>query len=358
MTIEEFIAGAKADLGDFVRESGVILYSSPKTLKVGNVYLLGINPGADPDGLDDPDIETHLDKLASSDTNRYIDGEWDRGRIGTDPFQLRVVWLLRSLGLDPRDVCSSNLIFRRSDGQGTSGYPETAYRCWPVHQRILSIVQPKMIICLGNLPFDYVTSRGSSESPQAEEFPSGHGSWQCRSARVHLESRSIDIVRLPHLRRYRVIGKQPVVDWMRKKLLFPPPLDTHQIHAIQHSSSILSPAQTSSPVSSPTVPGNADHRYQAPWNGIDGYIVLTGEPFSARGARGRAWDTLRSRNWIAVRDWIPIAKRAGNTGCGRGDLEILCNDRRATVIVDSMGKQMYPATTAPRKWERPARSRS
>ena len=90
--VEQFVADAKADLGDFVRESGLVLSSSPKTLKPGVAYLVGINPGADPDGLDDPDIEAHLDKLASTYMNRYLDGEWDRGRIGQDKFQLRVVW--------------------------------------------------------------------------------------------------------------------------------------------------------------------------------------------------------------------------------------------------------------------------
>ena len=81
ITIEDYVAGAKADLGDFVRESGVVLYSSPKTLKPGEVYLLGLNPGPASD-CDDRDIEAHLNKLPSTDINSYLDAEWDRGKPG------------------------------------------------------------------------------------------------------------------------------------------------------------------------------------------------------------------------------------------------------------------------------------
>jgi hypothetical protein len=45
MTIEDFVVGAKADLGDFVRETGLVLYSFSKTLRPGEAYLLGVNPG-------------------------------------------------------------------------------------------------------------------------------------------------------------------------------------------------------------------------------------------------------------------------------------------------------------------------
>lgn len=356
--VEQFIADAKADLGEFVRESGSVLYSSPKTLKPGDVYLLGINPGADPDGLDDPNIEDHLDKLPSTDMNSYLDGEWDRGRIGQDPFQVRVVWLLQSLGYDPREVCASNLIFSRSHGQGGSGYPATADRCWPVHQRIFRIVQPKLVICLGNLPFDYITGR-SGYNGLHEEVPSGHGDWQCRAQRVNIEGRLTDVVSVPHLSRYNVIGNPAVAKWIKTKLQVPPVAsrNAEPVPPQTRSTTVQPPKSLAAAqiVSRPVAPTpKAEQGYQIPWDGISGHIVLTGAYFSARGARGRAWETLRTRNWIPVRDWILTAKKTGNEGCGRGDLDILCSDKwRAVVIVDAAGKQLHPPTTGPVYHKRP-----
>ena len=129
ITPEPFALEAQSLLGDFVRQSGCILYSSATTLRPGAVYLIGLNPGVDPDGLDDPDIQAHIKNLPSKGSNSYIDAEWDRGRPGQDKFQRRVVWLLQSLGYNPREVCASNLIFRRSSGEADCGYPETAHRC-------------------------------------------------------------------------------------------------------------------------------------------------------------------------------------------------------------------------------------
>jgi hypothetical protein len=241
MRIEQFIAGAKADLGDFVHESGVVLYSSASTLRAGDIYLLGINPGLDRAGKDGPDIKAHLDKFASQNTNSYLDSEWRPGRIGQHPFQLRVVWLLRSLGFDPREVCACNLIFRRSHGEHDCGYPATADSCWPVHQRILRIVQPKLIICVGRLPFDYIIARaGYRCAPR--EFPSGHGDWQCRAAQVQVEGHLTEVVYLPHFGRYNIVGKQDVVAWIREKLTVPPCMEPHAASVAPHTSSTPKPS--------------------------------------------------------------------------------------------------------------------
>ena len=312
---EQFIADAKVDLGDFVRQSGLVLYSSPKTLKPGDVYLLGLNPGLDRAGSDGPDIEDHLDKLGSTDTNSYLDGEWLHGRRGLHIFQLRVVWLLGNLGFDPRDVCASNLIFRRSRGEGDCGYPEAANRCWPVHRRILRIVQPKLVICLGNLPFKYVISRaGHNGSPK--EFAGGHGNWQCRAAHVQIEGRQTDVVRIPHLRRYNIIGKTTVVEWIKKKLVVLT-VASRDVALPQTPSAPVPPPRSFPVPPTPAAPtSKVEDYYHVPWNHSDGYIILTGKPFSAKGARGAAWETLRTRNGISVESWTPIAKKAGNAGCG------------------------------------------
>jgi hypothetical protein len=343
ITPEQFALEAQSLLGDFVRQSGCILYSSATTLRPGAVYLIGLNPGLDPDGLDDPDIQAHIKNLPSKASNSYIDAEWDRGRPGQDKFQRRVVWLLQSLGYNPREVCASNLIFRRSSGEADCGYPETAHRCWPVHRLILRTVRPRLILCLGNRPYEYLVQQADSVAT-GESFPSGHGDWTCQALRLCIEGQPTTVVRLPHFSRYDIIGKRAVIEWIAKLSLS------------ASAASLPKPLRGSEPqvprVSSPLVPPRVQgDQFAISWDGETGYIVLTGVPFSAGGARGRAWATLPGRNGVPVRDWIPLAKRVGNSGCGKGDLKLLC-DRRAVVIVDRSGLQIHPPTSTPKYWKR------
>jgi hypothetical protein len=217
MELDDFIRAVKGDLAQVLDRSGRVLYSSVDTLKPGDLYLLGLNPGPDRDGIDGRDIAENLERLPRESTNCYLDGCWDPGRPGQDKLQRRVVWLLDSLGYDPRGICASNLIFMRSAGEHDCGYPQSADICWPVHRRILSIVKPKMILCFGGLPFEYLLHLPGGVAA-VETFPSGHFTWQCRAALKQVAGRWVAIVSVPHLSRYDIIGKLSVVGWIQQRM--------------------------------------------------------------------------------------------------------------------------------------------
>jgi hypothetical protein len=217
MALNEFIAAARTDLADILSFGGRILYSSADTLRPGVLYLLGLNPGADPDGLDYRNIGESLDLLPLKTTNSYVHEKWDeRAEPGDDKLQRRVRWLLESLDLETCTVCATNLIFARSDGEAGCGYPRLADKCWPVHEKILGIVQPQAILCFGNLPFDYIQKRGGRGS--VSTYPSGHGDWQCRSVRAQVAGRWVNVVGVPHLSRYDICGKTGVVSWIKNEM--------------------------------------------------------------------------------------------------------------------------------------------
>ena len=100
---------------DMSGDSGALLYGERFTLKRGPLYLLGTNPG----GREGPSLKDQL----RQDVNAYLDEQWSwRGHLceqGKHPLQRRVIALLGSLGLQPRDVCAANLIFKRT--QKTTG---------------------------------------------------------------------------------------------------------------------------------------------------------------------------------------------------------------------------------------------
>ena len=214
--IDNLLAFSQTQLQPIAHRSGRILYSGAHTLKTGPIYLLGLNPGGNPDTHNDT-VSSSLAELSTRTDNAYLDESWQyRGRpyrIGESPLQKRVCWLLIQLGQNARNVCASNLIFTRSKSAEGSGYPETADLCWPVHEKIIAIVRPKIIIAFGNSgesPYNFLYSKlqGNNE----RRFPSGHGHWFCAS---FVSSSGATVVGLPHLSRYAVNNHTRVAEWVR-----------------------------------------------------------------------------------------------------------------------------------------------
>lgn len=115
--IDGFQEFCRAQLRDILPASGNILYSSASTLKPGDIYLLGLNPGGDPCEIKHT-VKDTIGQMPMKDSNSYLDESWShRGKrldIGQAPLQKRVDWLLTSIGLQTRSVCASNLIFQRT----------------------------------------------------------------------------------------------------------------------------------------------------------------------------------------------------------------------------------------------------
>jgi|AntAceMinimDraft_11_1070367.scaffolds.fasta_scaffold00918_6 hypothetical protein len=208
---------AKKALSDVLSESGSILYSSHETLKSGDVYLLGFNPG----GAGGKPVEQSINSMLTNTDNSYLDESWENHNgvwaNGKAPLQKRVQWILESLRLNTRDVCASNLIFLQSREASDISY-SLAEQCWPVHEAILNIIKPKLIIAFGNSaisPYGYLQSMLGGK---AEYFPSGHGSWSVKGFSCKINGLPLYVAGLPHLSRYSPIGKNQVVEWLSKKI--------------------------------------------------------------------------------------------------------------------------------------------
>lgn len=203
---------------------GRLLYSGLGTLSPGRLYLLGHNPGGDPDTESDSPA-AHLAKLVgkSPDWNEYIDGVWKPGgRVcapGDAPMQKRVCHLLTGIGVPVRTICASNVIFVRSRvSSHLDNQAQLAERCWCVHQFILERVRPAGILSIGGRPvFEFIRNRGRLLS-RPEKFQAGHGAWVCLAAQIQIGNRSMAIVSVPHLARYAIDRYPEAVHWVRVKL--------------------------------------------------------------------------------------------------------------------------------------------
>src|ERR1022692_2346551 len=129
MALAKFIADAKRSLGPVLNRTGGIRYSATDTLSLGNIYILGLNPGGD----GGPTIAQDLDALLGKKDNSYLDEKWENRAgsysPGQAPLQRRVNWLISALGYDLRRVCMSNLIFMKSRGESGIKYPGDADLC-------------------------------------------------------------------------------------------------------------------------------------------------------------------------------------------------------------------------------------
>ena len=184
---------------------------------------MGLNPGGKPFIT----IGKHIDLMLTRTKNSYLDEFWkdqsDEAVVLTDeqrePLQKRVVRLLADLGYDARNVCASNLILsttRSAEGLcfGLAGL------CWPVHEAVLEIVQPKLLLTFGNgpeSPYAFVKELLCTNGKE-QTIDSDHLGWVCKGFRTELNQRNLFVAGLIHLSRYNSIGKARVVQWLREEM--------------------------------------------------------------------------------------------------------------------------------------------
>jgi uracil-DNA glycosylase len=92
---------------------------------------------------------------------------------------------------------------------------EDANVCWPVHEALFSIIQPRLILAFGNSsfsPYAYLHWRYGGEQTQVD---SGHGTWKLKGFHTRIADKRVFVAGLPHLSRYNPIGKQSVIDWIQ-----------------------------------------------------------------------------------------------------------------------------------------------
>src|ERR1035441_2476288 len=91
--------------------------------------------------------------------NTYIDDDWGRGS-GKHHMQKRVCFMLRTLGLEPREVFATNLVFVRSP-RWTPAQAGFIPGCLRVHRMFLGIVKPHTVLTFGKAAFDALIDRKS-----------------------------------------------------------------------------------------------------------------------------------------------------------------------------------------------------
>lgn len=226
-TLTQLLNVLETQLGSKIYKSGSVLYSSPDTLKPGQFYFLAFNPGGEPTNDPKETIKAQTENLKEGH-NAFLHEDWstDKRRYdrGKAPHQKNVQALAQLLGVDIQDMFSTELIFLRSRRADGVDYAALSKKCWPVHQWMLGVVKPSIIVSNGNAhgksAYAYVLNAFRNEGLSVNELspaPSGHGRFWLKAARVTGHPTVKTVLGIPHLSYYHLISDhtRPIVQaWL------------------------------------------------------------------------------------------------------------------------------------------------
>lgn len=139
---------------ELLSRSGAVFYTGREAF-VGRrpLYILGLNPGGDPNKQGNETISRHIDAFRARiyPWSAYADDCWRGAPPGAWGMQPRVLHMLRQLYLDPRQVPASNVVFARSRDEASlkAEKARLLHACWPVHQTVIQALGVRVILCFG-----------------------------------------------------------------------------------------------------------------------------------------------------------------------------------------------------------------
>ncbi|HEX6784436.1 MAG TPA: hypothetical protein VF098_07265 [Sphingomicrobium sp.] len=180
--------------------SGAVFYSGRQAFTAqANLYLLGLNPGGSPMLQTDETIGRDLQEwqFGPERWSAYLDRSW-RGRSpGTYGIQPRILHMFDRLGVDPRDVPASNVIFLRTSSEAALAgeKPALLAQCRPVHTAVIEDLKNPTILCLGSTAGRWVRSLLGAETLAGRLVEDNARKWV---SEAHFDDRGRCVVTLTH----------------------------------------------------------------------------------------------------------------------------------------------------------------
>lgn len=149
---------AGASIEEFVRQIPTELYAaSGKAFHSGrlafsgkrDLYVLGLNPGGDPADRRET-IAVNVEQVRSDPENwsALLDQSWGHPP-GQAPLQRQLCSVLGRLGLDPREVPFSDVVFARTrQANQLHDHERLMELCWPFHQAVIHGLRVRVVLCL------------------------------------------------------------------------------------------------------------------------------------------------------------------------------------------------------------------
>jgi len=170
-----------------MNQSGSVFYSGANAFTgTKSLYVLGINPGGSIETQAAETVAWHTDKVLNVmpvDWSAYRDESWAGKVPGTNKMQPRVLHLFEQLGLAAGDVPASNLVFMRSSRENTleGNIDQLANLCWPFHSFVINQLKPRVVLCLGQTPGNFMRSKLNAGSQIDKFVEQNNRGWTSRT---------------------------------------------------------------------------------------------------------------------------------------------------------------------------------
>ena len=164
--------------------SGSVFYSGKASFSAkSKLYILGLNPGGSPELQRDETISWHTRKVLEEyppEWSAYSDESWNGAPPGTYRLQPRLLHMLRQLGLNPRLVPSSNVVFLRSARENTltGDFKSHAELTWPFHNRVIQELGVKIILCFGHTAGNWIAQKISAHQVVGQFVEANKRKWK------------------------------------------------------------------------------------------------------------------------------------------------------------------------------------
>jgi hypothetical protein len=211
-TIPHPIRRAVDDLPSAVlRRSGSIFYSGKEAFVDRKaLYILGLNPGGIPTEVPTVTIADSINefKRRGEPWSEYLES-WEDADPGTWGLQPRILHMLHRLGLDPRAVPSSNVVFVQSRGENELGLEkaELLQSCWPLHQAVIDNLNIRTILCFGGTAGSWVRRQLGAHELIDRFTETNNRGW---TNRTHRDEHGRQVITVTHPS--RVNWKNPEAD--------------------------------------------------------------------------------------------------------------------------------------------------
>lgn len=196
-SIEEALANLPRNIR---QQSGSLFYTGRDAfLAPSAIYVLGLNPGGDPDEQNANTVERAIAawKSAPAQWSAYQDDSWEGAAPGTWGMQPRVLHLFKGLSLDPRSVPASNVIFVRSTTESTLSADKDGLiaGCWSVHHAVIQQLGVKAIICFGLTAGKWVRKQVGADTAIGEFRETNARHWK---SQAHENVDGFKVITLTH----------------------------------------------------------------------------------------------------------------------------------------------------------------
>lgn len=138
-----------------LNQRGRALYSGRAAFDhPSDLYIIDYHPG-DIHPKSPETVEEQINQVLNHrppEWSGYLDESWDGLQPGNHRIQKRIVHLCEGLGLNPRAVPASHLIFQCWEIAGAPApavQRQWAADCWPFHQAVIDRLGVKVLVCLG-----------------------------------------------------------------------------------------------------------------------------------------------------------------------------------------------------------------